>query len=106
MIKHVVMETDPVLRDERDPDPLVEEMVARLRDGLRDLVAVDEWGRPLAWRNVVRLALGPMASRLRDSEQALAIAMELHPPLPDSDETPVPSLTTAEPEPIAEAATE
>jgi hypothetical protein len=73
-------EPDPALRNEVDPDPLIEEMVNRLRDSLSSLVAVDEWGRPLAWRNVVRLALGPMASRLRDTQQALELAVSMIPP--------------------------
>jgi hypothetical protein len=73
-------EPEPLLRNEPDPDPLIEEMVARLRDGLSSLVAVDEWGRPLAWRNVVRLALGPLAGRLRDTEQALELAVSMIPP--------------------------
>jgi hypothetical protein len=72
-------EGDPLLRNEVDPDPLVEEMVGRLREGLSSLVAVDEWGRPLAWRNVVRLALGPLAGRLRDTEQALELAVSMMP---------------------------
>jgi hypothetical protein len=79
VLKAEVPATDPFLRDEVDPDPLIEEMVARLRDGLSNLHAVDEWGRPLAWRNVVRLALGPMAGRLRDTEQALELAVSMIP---------------------------
>jgi hypothetical protein len=77
-------ESDPLLRNEVDPDPLIEEMVGRLRDGLGTLVAIDEWGRPLAWRNVVRLALGPLAGRLRDTEQALELAVSLIPPTPEA----------------------
>jgi hypothetical protein len=72
-------DVDPTLRNEIDPDPLIEEMVNRLREGLSNLHAVDEWGRPLAWRNVVRLALGPLASRLRDTEQALELAVSMIP---------------------------
>ena len=70
---------DPAMRAEVDPDPLVEEMTARLREGLSSLVAVDEWGRELAWRNVVRMALGPLGSRLRDAQQAAEIAVALMP---------------------------
>jgi len=77
-------EPDPALRNEVDPDPLIEEMVARLRDNLSSLVAVDEWGRPLAWRNVVRLALGPLGSRLRDTQQALELAVSMIPPTAES----------------------
>ena len=80
-------EGDPLLRDEVDPDPLIEEMVARLREGLGTLVAIDEWGRPLAWRNVVRLALGPLAGKLRDTEQALEIAVSMIPPSSEAQAT-------------------
>ena len=83
--KQVEMQPEPVaqavpprvsleLRDERDPDPMIEEMAARLRGGLSRLEAYDEWGRPLAWRNVVRLAVGPMVSQLRDTQTAAEIA--------------------------------
>lgn len=64
---------EPALRDEPDLDPLVEEMVERLRANLSGLVALDEWGRPVAWRNVVRLAVGPTLARLRDAETSLAL---------------------------------
>lgn len=80
-------EGDPLLRNEVDPDPLIEEMVGRLRDGLGTLVAIDEWGRPLAWRNVVRLALGPLAGKLRDTEQALELAVSMIPPSPEAQAT-------------------
>lgn len=73
---------DPALRDEKDPDPLIEEMVERLRDGLSSMNAFDEWGRPIAWRNVVRLAVGPLMGRLRDAETAVAVATHLSPPEP------------------------
>ena len=76
-VRVAMPESDPLLRNEVDPDPLIEEMVGRLRDGLGTLVAIDEWGRPLAWRNVVRLALGPLAGKLRDTEQALEIAVSM-----------------------------
>jgi hypothetical protein len=88
---------DPALRAEVDPDPLVEEMTARLREGLSSLVAVDEWGRELAWRNVVRMALGPLGGRLRDAEQAAEIAVALLPSTevgwPDETAVPEPSAT-------------
>jgi hypothetical protein len=48
------------LRDERDPDPLLEEATERLRAALVHLDARDEWGRRLAWRQVARIALGPV----------------------------------------------
>lgn len=66
-------EVDPVYRDAVDPDPLVEAMVERLRSSLTGLVALDEYGRPVAWRAVVRVALGPALSQLRDAETVLAL---------------------------------
>lgn len=67
------------LRNEVDPDPFIEEMVASLRDKLSTLEAYDEWGRPLAWRNVVRLAVGPVAGQLRDTQTAADLAVALLP---------------------------
>jgi len=93
---------DTHLRDEIDPDPLIEEMVGRLREGLSALDAVDEWGRPLAWRNVVRLALGPLANKLRDTEQALELAVSM---LPQPAEAAV-AEPAAEVAPAAEPAAE
>jgi hypothetical protein len=92
---------DPELRDEPDPDPLIEEMVERLRHGLSSLNAVDEWGRPIAWRNVVRLALGPLANKLRDTEQALELAVSM---LPATGEAAAEQQPDPSPEPVAEAA--
>lgn len=83
------------LRDEVDSDPFIEEMVARLRDGLSSLHAVDEWGRPLAWRNVVRLAVGPMVSALRDSQTATEIAVSLLPESTPAVEQRAPELDVA-----------
>ncbi|MFP5219084.1 MAG: hypothetical protein ACLGIG_05015 [Actinomycetes bacterium] len=65
---------DPRLRERRDDDPVVEEMVERLRRGLGGLVAVDPWGRPIAWRDVVRTALGTALFELRDARAAAALA--------------------------------
>jgi hypothetical protein len=95
-------EGDPLLRNEVDPDPLIEEMVGRLREGLGTLVAIDEWGRPLAWRNVVRLALGPLAGKLRDTEQALEIAVSMIPPSPEAQA--VVAEVTAELQELSDAA--
>lgn len=67
------------LRDEVDPDPFIEEMVARLRDGLGSLQAIDEWGRPMSWRNIVRMAVGPTVAQLRDAQTATGIAVSLLP---------------------------
>jgi len=103
--------SDPelVLRDEPDPDPLIEEMTERLRAGLGSLVAVDEWGRTLAWRNVVRLAVGPLSGRLRDAETAAVIATSMvteePAPLEPEPVAPEPVLEAA-PEPVSEAAPE
>jgi hypothetical protein len=73
-------EPDTALRDEVDPDPVVEEATARLRDQLLGLEAVDAWGRPVAWRQVARIALGPLAtSRVRDAMTADVIERSVSP---------------------------
>ena len=74
---------DPRLRAVADDDPLVEEMVERLRRGVGGMVAVDQWGRPLAWRDVVRTAMGTALAELRDARTARALA---------AAQTPVPGL--------------
>jgi hypothetical protein len=56
------LESDPELRDEPDPDPLVEAATERLREPLSALSAVDAWGRPVAWRHVARIVLGAAAA--------------------------------------------
>lgn len=66
-------EVDPQLRDEVDLDPVVEEMAERLRSQLGSLSATDEFGRSLAWRKVVRIALGPELTRLRDAATAAVL---------------------------------
>jgi len=73
-------EVDASFRDAIDPDPLVEAMVERLRSSLAGLVALDEYGRPVAWRAVVRVALGPTLSRLRDAETSLALVLHSQQP--------------------------
>lgn len=74
------LEPDLTLRDERDPDPLVEEATQRLRDRLQSLEAVDEWGRPLPWRHVARIALGSLVTpRVRDAVTADALAEAVAP---------------------------
>ena len=65
------------LRDEWDPDPLVEQAVQRLRDSLGGMTATDEWGRPMAWRHVVRSALGPLLGELRDAQASMALTETL-----------------------------
>lgn len=73
----VRIDADPVLRDEVDPDSVVEEAVQRLRSHVSSLEARDEWGRPLAWRQVARIVLGPLIADLRDSQTATRIARAL-----------------------------
>lgn len=89
---------DPALRSTPDGDPLVEEMVERLRQNLGDLVALDPWGRPVAWRDVVRVALGGALAELRDARTAVALSTAIEdrepgPPaeaqLPAMDHPPV-----------------
>lgn len=58
-------DVDPAFRDEPDAEPVVEAMVERLRTHLSGMVALDEYNRPVAWRNVVRLALGPTLLHLQ-----------------------------------------
>lgn len=70
-------EVDPAFRDEVDPDPLIEEMVERLRGSLSGLVALDEYGRPVAWRRLVRVALGPTLGQLRDAETSVVLAQHM-----------------------------
>ena len=74
------IESDPALRDEVDPDPVVEEAVQRLRNEVSRMVAFDSWGRPLAWRHIVRIAVGPMIGDLRDSQTAARIGQALAEP--------------------------
>ena len=74
-------EVDASFRGAVDPDPLVEAMVERLRRSLSGLVALDEYGRPVAWRVVVRVALGPTLSQLRDAETSLALLQHVQQPV-------------------------
>lgn len=65
---------DDPLRQEPDPDPVVEAAAERLREQLSTLTALDQWGRPVAWRHVARIALGPLATqRVRDAMTADAL---------------------------------
>jgi hypothetical protein len=61
------------LRGQVDPDPLVEQATDRLRDALTTLDAHDEWGRQLAWRQVARIAIGPLLTELRDAQTAVRL---------------------------------
>jgi hypothetical protein len=70
------------LRDEPDPDPLVEQAVDRMRSALASLEAYDEWGRALAWRQVARIALGPLVTELRDSQTTARLLDATRPPVP------------------------
>jgi hypothetical protein len=59
----VLPEEDPAtghLRDESDPDPLVEALTARLRKQFPESLSCDEWGRPVAYRHVIRAALSAL----------------------------------------------
>jgi hypothetical protein len=104
------------LRDETDPDPLVEQAAERLRQALHTLEARDEWGRPLAWRQVARIALGPILTQLRDAETAMRLKDAVAPATAteggteraepaaaaEAPSTPVPaSSESASPEPAA-----
>jgi len=71
------------LRDEPDPDPLVEEAAERLRGALVSLDARDEWGRRLAWRQVARIALGPVVTELRDAQTAARLMAATQPAGPE-----------------------
>jgi hypothetical protein len=85
------VESDASLRDEPDPDPAVEEALQRLRSQVSEFVAYDEWGRPLAWRHVVRIVLGPLISDLRDSQTAARLGVAL------TETEPVPTPPTEAP---------
>jgi hypothetical protein len=89
-------EPDTALRDQVDPDPLVEEATARLREQLLALDAVDAWGRPLAWRQVARIALGTLATpRVRDALTAdvLEDAVTSERPAPELERSVSPETT-------------
>lgn len=90
-------EVDASLRDDVDPDPLVEQMVERLRTHLSGLVALDEYDRPVAWRHVVRLALGPTLGQLRDAEASIALLEHVsQPPADDVPAQPAAPVTPAQ----------
>jgi hypothetical protein len=81
---------DLALRDEVDPDPVVEEAADRLRAALSSLVARDEWGRELAWRQVARIAVGPLVTQLRDAQTTSQLLDATRPPasaVPAQDRT-------------------
>lgn len=89
----VVPDEDPAmahLRDESDPDPLVEALTARLRKQFPGSLSRDEWGRPVAYRHVVRAALAALpphvtrelAERLSEHDEPA----ELSPAYVDLDE--------------------
>jgi hypothetical protein len=71
------------LRDEPDPDPLVEEAAERLRGAIVSLDARDEWGRRLPWRQVARIALGPVVTQLRDAQTAARLMAATQPSAPE-----------------------
>lgn len=81
------------LRDEPDPDPLVEAMTERLRRACPASLSLDEWGRPLAYRHVVRMALTAIPLPL---VVELAQAFRDEPtPAPTSAPAPTPTPTPA-----------
>jgi len=83
---------DVALRDEVDPDPVVEQAVERLRTALSTLVAQDEWGRTLAWRQVARIAIGPLVTQLRDAQTTSQLLDATRPdpsPVPAQDRTEI-----------------
>jgi hypothetical protein len=63
-------------------------MVERLRSSLSGLVALDEYGRPVARRVVVRVAPGPTLSQLRDAETSLACCRHVQQPLDSQAQQP------------------
>jgi len=83
----VLPDEDPAaahLRDEPDPDPLVEALTARLRKQFPASLSCDEWGRPVAYRHVVRAALSALpphvtrelAERLSEHDEPAAADQE------------------------------
>lgn len=74
------------LRDEVDPDPLVEALTDRLRRQFPGSLTADEWGRPVAYRHVVRTALSALPPHVtRELAQRLA-----EDPPADLEVTPAP----------------
>lgn len=60
------MPAEPIPQGEQDP--VVLEAVERMQAHLSQLVAADQWGRPLTWAQVARLVIGPLADRMRDAD--------------------------------------
>jgi hypothetical protein len=86
----LAVEEENPLRDEADPDPFIEAAAQRLRDQLSGLTAVDEWGRPVPWRQVARIALGPLVSpRVRDALTADVLSDAVAPGVPPAPERSV-----------------
>jgi len=63
-----------------DQDPVVLDAVERMQTYLSQLVAADQWGRPLTWAQVARIVIGPLADRIRDADTAgMLIEVLSHP---------------------------
>jgi len=60
---------------------------------------LDEYDRPVAWRHVVRLALGPTLGQLRDAETSIA-RLE-HVSQPPADDVPAQPAAPTTPPPGA-----
>lgn len=93
----VVPEEDPAtahLRDESDPDPLVEALTARLRKQFPASLSCDEWGRPVAYRHVVRAALSALPPHVtRELAERLGehgVPTPVEPQTPDAQDLAAP----------------
>ncbi len=53
-----------------EQDPVVLDAVERMQTHLSQLVAADQWGRPLTWAQLARVVIGPLADRVRDADTA------------------------------------
>ena len=76
-------ETEPAPQGEQDP--VVLDAVERMQTHLSQLVAADQWGRPLTWAQVARLVIGPLADRMRDADTAAVLMEAITHPEPHHD---------------------
>jgi len=77
------MPAEPIPQGEQDP--VVLEAVERMQAHLSQLVAADQWGRPLSWAQVARLVIGPRADRMRDADTAGVLMEAITHPEPNGD---------------------
>lgn len=78
------------LRDQSDPDALVEALTDRLRRQFPTTLAADEWGRPVAYRHVVRAALSALPPHVtRELAERMTEQERPADPGPMLDATPV-----------------